>query len=181
MPRIQPVDRKTAPAKTQQLLDSVEKKGGMVPNLFATFAQLPALTQAYLGSSQTLASGVIRAQLREQIALAVSQTNECDYCLAAHSAIGSSVGLSDDEVRDARTATSPDRRTEVALQFARRIVERKGFVSDDDLQEMRSARYTEEEIVEVVGNVALIIFTNYFNHVAETDVDFPAVAELVNS
>lgn len=181
MPRIQPIDRTTAPAKTQQLLDGVEKKLGMMPNLIATMAQSPALAQAYLSFSQALSGGAIPAQLRERIALTVGQANQCGYCLAAHSAVGSSLGLSDDEIRDARTATSPDRKTEAALQFARQIVETRGFVSDEDLEEIRSAGYGELEIAELIGHVAFNIFTNYFNHVAETAVDFPPVPEVISS
>jgi uncharacterized peroxidase-related enzyme len=178
MPRIQPVDREAVPEATQKLLAGVEKKLGMVPNLIATLAQSTSAAQAFLGFSQALAGGVISPQLREQIALAVSEANQCGYCVAAHSAVGSSVGLSVDQLRDARTATSPDRQTEVALQFARCIVDKQGFVSNDDIEDMRNAGYAEQAIVEVTAHVALNIFTNYFNHVAETDVDFPAVAEL---
>jgi uncharacterized peroxidase-related enzyme len=181
MPRIDPVDRATAPAKTQQLLDQVERTLGTVPNIIATMAQSPALTAAYLGFSEALSQGSVRPTLREQIALAVSQNNQCDYCLAAHSAIGSSLGLSEDQVRDARTATSPDRKIEIALQFARRVAEQRGFVANADLDAMRTAGYSEAAIVEIVGYVALTVFTNYFNHVAETEVDFPTAAELVVS
>lgn len=176
MPRILPVDRRNAPAPTGKLLDGVEKKLGMVPNLVATMAQSPAVAQAYLAFSQALSGGVLPAPLREQIALAVGQANECGYCVAAHSAIGSSVGLTDDEVRDARSANSPDRKTEAALRFARAIVDKRGFVSDTDLEEMRTAGYSDAEVTEIIGNVALNTFTNYFNHVAETEIDFPVVA-----
>lgn len=181
MPRIQPINRTTAPANTQKLLDGVEKNLGMMPNLIATMAQSSSLVQAYLSFSQALSGGAIPAQLREQIALAVGQANQCDYCLAAHSAIGTSLGLSQDEIHDARTATSPDRNTEAVLQFARRIVDTRGFVSDDDLEEIRSAGYGEPEIAELVGHVAFNIFANYFNLVAQTEVDFPPVSALVSS
>ena len=101
--------------------------------------------------------------------------------MAAHSAIGSSVGLSDDDIRDARTGAAPNRQTEAALQFARRIVEKQGLLSDADLADVRGAGYSDEEIAELIGHVALTQFTNYFNHIAETEVDFPVVAELVAS
>lgn len=181
MPRIQPIDSTTASPATQKLLAGVQKKLGMVPNLIATMAQSTAVAQAYLSFSQALSGGVVPASLREQIALTVSQANECGYCLAEHSAIGSSVGLSDDQIHDARAATSPDRKTEAVLKFARRVVEKQGFVSNDDIEEIRTAGYSDEFIVEVIGNVALLVFTNYLNHVAETEIDFPAVAELAKS
>lgn len=181
MPRISPVNAESATPEVSRLLTGLKKKLGMVPNLIATMAQSPALANAYLGFSQALAGGVIPTPLREQIALAVSQSNRCEYCLAAHSAIGSSVGLSDDDIRDARTGAAPNRQTEAALQFARRIVEKQGLLSDADLADVRGAGYSDEEIAELIGHVALTQFTNYFNHIAETEVDFPEVAELVAS
>ena len=178
MPRIKPIQIESAPQATQTLLAGVQKKLGMVPNLIATLAQSPAAVEAYLGFSQPLSGGVISSQLREQLALTVSEANQCGYCLAAHSAIGSSVGLTDDQVRDARTASSPDRKTEIALKFARRIIDTQGFVADADIAEMRDAGYDDGAIIEVVANVALTIFTNYFNHVAQTAIDFPEIDKL---
>ena len=116
--------------------------------------------------------------LHEQIALTVSQANQCDYCIAAHAAIGSSIGLTEDELRDARTATSPDRATDAALQFARRVVEKRGAVSDGDIAAIRNAGYSDTEMAEIIAHVALNIFSNYFNLVAQTDVDFPPVADV---
>ncbi len=178
MPRLWPIDRKTAPAATQKLLADVEDKLGMVPNLIATMAQSNSVARAYLGLADALSGGVLAEPLREQIALTVSQANRCDYCVAGHSAVGSSVGLNDDEVRDARNGTSPDRKTEAVLQFARRIVEKRGSVSDDDISEIRDAGYGEPEIVEIIAHVALNIFSNYFNLVAQTEIDFPPVADI---
>jgi len=181
MPRIRPIDRASAPAETQEMLDGVEKKLGAVPNVIATLAQSPASLQAYLRFSQLLSGGVVSARLREQIALAVSQANGCRYCLAAHSAIGSSLGISDDELRDARTATSPDRKTEAALRFTRRVVDQRGAVSESDVDAIRNGGYGDPEIVEIIAHVALNTFTNYLNATAQTEGDFPPVAELVGS
>ena len=178
MPRLWPIDRKTAPAATQKLLADVEDKLGMVPNLIATMAQSTSVARAYLGLADALSGGVLVEPLREQIALTVSQANGCEYCVAGHAAVASSIGLTEDELRDARIATSPDRRTEAVLRFARRIVEKRGSVSVDDIREIRNAGYDELEIVEIIAHVALNIFTNYFNLVAQTEIDFPPVADI---
>ena len=178
MPRIRPVNRKKAPAATQELLARVEDQLGMVPNLIATMAQSTSVARAYLGMAETLADGVLPKSLREQIALAVSQANDCDYCVAGHSAVGSSIGLTDDEVRDARIAISPDRKTEVVLQFAHRIVDTRGSLSDADVAEIRSAGLSDAEILEVIAHVAMNTFTNYVNLIVKTDIDFPPVADI---
>jgi alkylhydroperoxidase family enzyme len=85
-------------------------------------------------------------------------------------------GLGDEEIADSRRGTSTDRKTEAILQFARKIVTERGWVSDDDVQSVRAAGVSDAEIAETVATVALNIFTNYFNHVAGTEVDFPEVA-----
>ena len=178
MPRLNPVNRDTADSQTTELLDAVQQKMGSVPNLISTMAQSPAVAQAYLGFSQQLSSGTLPAKLREQIALVVGETNSCEYCVSAHTVLGKMAGLSEEEAADARRAIAADEKVSQALQFARRIVNSRGQVSDEDVEQVRRAGYTEGEIAEVVANVALNLFTNYFNHVAGTDVDFPKAPEL---
>ena len=177
MARINPVKRDVN-SKTRELLGAVEKKMGMVPNMISTMAQSPTVAKAYLGFSQTLAGGSLSAALQQQISLAVSEADQCNYCLSAHSFLGSKAGLSESDLLDARHGTASDEKTNAALTFARKIVEDRGHVSDEDVEEVRRAGYTDGEIVEIVANVALTIFTNYFNHIADTEVDFPLVPSL---
>lgn len=178
MTRICPVDRE-ADSKTRELFRAVEKKMGMVPNLVSTMARSPAVAQAYLGFAQTLAGGSLPASLREQISLVVSEINQCNYCLSAHSFLGRKAGLSESDVLDARQGTAPDEKATAALVFARRIVEDRGQVSDEDVEEARRVGYTDGEIAEIVANVVLNIFTNYFNTVAGTEIDFPVAPSLL--
>jgi uncharacterized peroxidase-related enzyme len=181
MARIQPVQVSNADPKVAQLFQSVERKLGGVPNLIATLANSRAAAQAYLGFAEALAGGSLPAPLREQLALVVGQTNECDYCVAAHSFLGRKAGLSEGDILDARRGSADDMKTAVALAFARKIVENRGRVSDDDLEDVRRVGYTEGQIAEIVANVAVNTFTNYFNHVAGTETDFPAVPELASA
>ncbi len=177
MSRLQPVQANTADADTQALLSAVEKKLGMVPNMISTMAQSLPVAKAYLAFSDALSGSSIRPKLREQISIAVGATNGCNYCLAAHSAIGKSVGLSDCELVDAQSANATDSKSEVALQFARSVADSRGGVSDDDFEKMRAAGYGDSEIADIIGLVALNTFTNFFNRAAQTEIDFPAVPE----
>ena len=86
--------------------------------------------------------------------------------------------MSVEEIVASRRGTSPDSKTEAALSFARKIVKERGLVSDDDVASLRLAGYDDGAITEIVANVALNIFTNYFNHVAQTDIDFPKASAL---
>ncbi|MDA7978041.1 MAG: carboxymuconolactone decarboxylase family protein [Pirellulales bacterium] len=178
MPRLNPVTQDTASADTAKLLSTVEKKMGTVPNLIATMANSHSVANAYLGFSQALAGGLLSSQLREQISLVVGEANGCDYCVAAHTALGKRAGLSEQETCDARRGVARDNKESAGLEFARKIVTERGVVSDADFQQVRNAGYDDGEIAEIVANVALNVFTNYFNHVAETEVDFPAAPEL---
>ena len=179
MPRIQPIAIDDASETAATVLKGVSKKLGSVPNLFSTMAHSATTLQAYLDFSQRLASGTLKPRLREQISLVVGEANHCDYCVAAHTALGKGAGLSVEETVAARQGDATDSKEQAAITFAKQIVDKKGFVDDEDLRAVREAGFSEGEITEIVSNVALNIFTNYFNHVAQTEVDFPAVPELV--
>jgi uncharacterized peroxidase-related enzyme len=176
--RISALDAATVTGKGKELLDGIQKGLGKTPNIFKTMAHSPAVLQAYLGFSGALKEGVLSAKLRERIALAVGQENNCGYCLAAHSAIGKGAGLQDAEIESARNGKAQDAKEAAILKFAVSIVKNRGNVSDAELTAVRAAGANEAELVEVVANVGLNIFTNYFNHVADPVIDFPAAAPL---
>src|SRR5262249_15448509 len=118
------------------------------------------------------------AKFREQIALAVAQANGCDYCLAAHSAVGRMVGLTAEQIRDSRLGTAVDPKADALIRFALKVVDTGGRVGDGDFDQVRRAGFDDAAIAEVVANVALHAFTNYFNRLAETDLDFPQAPTL---
>lgn len=178
MSRLNVVDPKEAQGRQKELLDAVQNKLGMTPNLVKVFANSPAVLQGYLGLNEGLGEGTLDVQLTEKIALAVSETNGCDYCAAAHTAIGKMVGLSQEQILDARQGGSSDAREDAAIRFANSVTESRGWVSDEDLDSVRSAGFDDEEITEIVAHVVLSIFRNYFNHIAQTPVDFPAADPL---
>ena len=178
MPRLKAIETAEAAPKAKAFLEGVQNKLGMTPNLMRTMANSPAVLEAYLGFGNALGKGTLSPKLREQIALTVGELNGCQYCLSAHTALGKMVGLGDEDIADSRRGVSPDRKTEAVLQFARKVVTERGWVSDDDVESLRAAGTTDAELAEIVGAVALNIFSNYFNHVAGTEVDFPEVEAL---
>ncbi len=178
MSRIQSINPASAIGKAKELLDAVQSKLGLVPNMTRAMASSPAVLDGYLALSGSLSKGALNAKTREQIALTVAETNSCDYCLAAHSAIGKMVGLSAEQIVDSRRGTSVDPKSEAIVRFARQVVEEKGRVSNQEIAQVRAAGLDDGGIAEIVANVALNIFTNYFNHVAETEIDFPKAERL---
>ncbi len=175
MQRIMAVNPSDATGKAKQLLDAVKSKLGITPNMMKTMATSPAALEAYLNFSGALATGLLDAKFREAIALAVAQENSCEYCLSAHSALGKMAGLTPGEIASSRESHSADGKREAGLQFAKALVEQRGEVSDAAVQTVKRAGYSDGEISEIVANVAVNIFTNYFNRVAQTEVDFPHV------
>jgi uncharacterized peroxidase-related enzyme len=175
MPRIKAIETSNAAPEARALLEGVQKKLGMTPNLMRTMAHSPAVLEAYLGFGNSLAQSSLSPKLREQIALTVGEANQCGYCVAAHCTLGKMTGLGDEEIADSRRGTSTDCKTEAILQFARKVVTERGWVDDDDVRSLRAAGANDAEVAETVATVALNIFTNYFNHVAGTEIDFPEV------
>ena len=175
MPRIKPINLTDARGKTKTLLDGVQEKIGTIPNVFRTLAHSPAVLEAYLSFGQALDRGSLSPQVREQIALTVSNANGCEYCASAHTAIGKNLGLDEIELAENLQGCSNDPKVEVALQFARNVIAKRGWVNDTEIEHVRDAGYTDEEIVEIIGTLANTMFTNYFNHIADTKLDFPKV------
>lgn len=175
MSRIQPVNHEESTGKTKELLDAVQSKLGFAPNMMKTMANSPAVLDAYLKFSDALSHGTLNGKVREQIALTAAEINNCGYCASAHTAIGKMVGLNEDSILAARQANAADAKTDAALKFARNLVVNRGQSSDADLEAVKAAGFTDGEIGEIVANVALNVFTNYFNETARTDVDFPVV------
>ena len=175
MPRLNIVNPETAQGKAKSLLDGVQKSLGMIPNIMRALANSPAALEAYLGLLNALGGAGIDAQTREAIALATSGANGCDYCASAHTAIGKMLGLSDEETQANLFGRSSEPTRAAALEFARAIVEKRGWVTDRDLERVREAGFGDAEIADIVATVATTIFSNYFNHIADTEIDFPPV------
>ncbi|WP_435011532.1 carboxymuconolactone decarboxylase family protein [Tundrisphaera lichenicola] len=178
MARITQISPESATGRAKELLDEVKGKLGLVPNMTRAMANAPVVLDGYLQLSGVLGKGTLPARAREQIALAVAQANDCDYCLAAHSTVGRMVGLTAEQISDSRLGTSVDPRTDALIRFALKVLESRGAVGDGDLRDVREAGFDEGAIAEVVANVALHIFTNYFNRMAATDIDFPKAPAL---
>ena len=171
-----PTSIETAPSASQALLQAVKKQLGIVPNLFRVVSNSAAALEGYLGLSGALGKGKLPAPTRERIALAVAEINGCDYCLSAHTYLGKNLAhLDDAEMTANRSGASNDPTADAAVRFAAKVVQARGRVSDDDVRAVKAAGYDDAQVIEIVQHVALNIWTNYVNLVAETEIDFPVV------
>ncbi|GAA3336254.1 carboxymuconolactone decarboxylase family protein [Amorphoplanes nipponensis] len=170
------IDPATATGKTADLLAAVQRGLGVTPNMTRAMANAPALLDGYLALSGALAKGSLKAATRERLALAVAQDNACDYCLSAHSYLAEHAAkLSADDIAAARKGDNDDPKIAALLTFAVAVNTARGSVTAHDLDLVRAAGASDEEIAEVIGHVALNVLTNYFNKAAAVDIDFPVV------
>jgi uncharacterized peroxidase-related enzyme len=176
MARLTQISDADASPAAAELFGAIKGKIGMVPNLYRVVANQPAALVALLQFGDQLGNGSFDAKTREAIALAVAGANKCDYCASAHTTIATAMLKVDAaEAAGHLRATSADARLQAILTLAVAITEKRGFASDADLSAARAAGLSESDIVEIVANVVVNIFTNYMNHVAQTDIDFPVV------
>ena len=175
MSRLTQVSDDQASPAAADLFTAIKSKVGMVPNLYRVLANEPAALKATLTFGEELGKGSFDQKTREAIALAVAGANNCDYCASAHTAISKNLKVDDAEIQSRLNARSSDDKLQAILTFAKAVVDERGFVSDAQLQAARDAGLNEGEIVETIVNVVANILTNYVNHIAQTDIDFPEV------
>ncbi|WP_377273796.1 carboxymuconolactone decarboxylase family protein [Peterkaempfera sp. SMS 1(5)a] len=164
------------PDGAKGILGSVGTQFGFVPNMFATLASNPTILDVVMTLQGTL-SRVLDAKTRHTIALAVSQANGCDYCLAMHTYVSSELGgMSSDDIDLARAGSSIDPKRAAVARFAQQVVESRGQVTDADLAAVRGAGYTDSQILAIVAVAVQFLLTNFINNVNQTDIDIPAVS-----
>lgn len=175
MTRINLVDPASASQTVKPTLEQIKGAFGVVPNMFKAVANSPAALASMWGSFGALGSGAIGAKLGEQIAVAIADRNACNYCLAAHTALGQKAGASAAEMSAAQIGQSDDPKTAAALSFALKVTENRGQIAAADVQALRSAGFDDSAVMEILAHVALNLFTNYVNVAFDVPVDFPSV------
>ena len=175
MSRVQLIDPANTTANRAAILAQIQSAFGATPNMFKAVANSPAALAAMWGAFGALGKGSLGAKLGEQIAVAVAEENRCDYCLAAHTALGKGAGLTEQQLAAAQAGHSADPKVAAALDFSLKLVEQRGQVEAADITTLRSAGYGDEQIVEILAHVALNIFTNYVNVAFDVPLDFAAV------
>ncbi|BBQ00029.1 alkyl hydroperoxide reductase AhpD [Burkholderia sp. SFA1] len=151
--------------------------GGSVPNLFAALGHLaPATLNAALDAEAALASSSLSKQDLETIKLLVSEQTGCDYCVAAHVMLGKMTGLTPDTLRHIRAGQpTGDARRDALIGFVLNLQTTRGTIDESALAAIRAAGYSDTQLAEISLAIAMTIFTNTFNRINDTDVDFPPV------
>jgi uncharacterized peroxidase-related enzyme len=168
----------SATGATAEVYAQVKKAtGGSVPNLFAAVGALtPEVLKTYLNAEGALAAGTLSKQDLETIKLLVSELTGCDYCVAAHHMLGKMTGLSPETLKLIRAGQpTGDAKRDALVRFVRNLQQTSGTISAVEFAAIKAAGYTDAQLVEITLAIALTIFTNTFNRINDTDVDFPPV------
>lgn len=175
MRKMNPIALESASEAAKLTMEMVSKKLGRVPNMYQVMANSPAVLEAYVKYNGALAMGTLGSKMGELIALATAESNNCSYCLSAHSFFGKKIGLSEEEILEGRNFISNDVKMNEGLAFAKKMLETPTLISSNDLEPLRKSHFSDGEILEIVAHVVRNIFTNYINIIAETNVDWPEI------
>ena len=164
----------------QAIFDNLKKALGFVPNLYATFAHSDTALSTYLTLQNSKSS--LSSKAREVINLAVSEVNQCAYCLAAHTALGQMVGFTPEQILDIRAGTAPfDPRLDALARLVRNVVIQRGHADQAVVQAFFAAGWTEANLVDVMLEIGDKTVSNYLHATTQIPVDFPAAVSLADA
>ena len=162
----------TAPEASRPLLENARQKNGFIPNLLGVLAEAPAALQAYMAVTDLLAKSSLRAAERETVLIAASIKNGCEYCVAAHSTIARMQKVSEEVIEALQEERPiPDSRLEALRRFTETLVDKRGWASEQEVQEFLEAGFDRQQILEVVLGVTLKTLSNYTNSLVDTPLD----------
>ena len=169
--------REEVSAANQAIFDNLEKALGFVPNLYATFAHSDNALGNYLNFANSKTS--LKAKEKEVVNLAVSQANNCLYCLSAHTAIGKMNGFTDEQILELRAGkASFDEKLDALARLAKNITENRGTTDAYVVEHFFAAGWTKENLIDTIVLVGDKTISNYINNTTEIPVDFPVAQPL---
>ena len=169
--------REDVSSNNQAIFDNLQKALSFVPNIYATFAYSDTALSNYLAFANAKTSFTNKE--KEVINLAVSEVNQCLYCLAAHTAISQMNGFNADQILELRSGNASfDSKYDALAKLARNIAINRGATDADVLENFFNAGYTKGNLIDAITVVGEITITNYVHRTTEVPVDFPAAQPL---
>jgi len=157
--------------------DTIVKAVGFMPNLFATLGLSDNGLNRYI-SFQNAKSSLSNKE-KEAVNLIVSEVNNCNYCKAAHTAIGKMNGFNDDEALELRKGhASFDSKLNAMVKLSQNIVESQGKVNTEALDAFFKEGYNKQHLVDLILQIGEKTITNYLHGITQIPIDFPEVPEI---
>ena len=162
----------SASAPSANLLTSIEKKYGFIPNLLATMAESPELLEGYATLVGILAKSDLSETEQQIVMMTNNRLNGCGYCMAAHSTLSKMSGIDSNVINALRDGTPiNDAKLEALHVFSAVINQSKGNPTKEQIDAFLGAGYSKRTILEVVLATSIKVMSNYTNHIADTEVD----------
>jgi uncharacterized peroxidase-related enzyme len=176
VPRLSTIALSEATGHAAELFKVAKAAVGKVPNSYVGIGgNSPVALEAVLSLEASLKKSSLSARDIEVVKLVVSQTTGCDYCLAAHTLVSKMIGLERDAILALRQGRpSGDARNDALARFVLHLITTSGTVQTDVVIAIKLAGFTDTQIVDVAMAIATISFTNLFNRINDTTLDFPA-------
>jgi uncharacterized peroxidase-related enzyme len=158
----------TAPEASRKDLEQVKQKFGRIPNFFAVAAESPAAVNAYLSLSNIFRTTGLTPAEQQIVILAASVGNKCEYCVAAHSKGAKAAGVPDDVITAVVNRRSlADEKLEALRKIVSELVEKRGWLSDADVQSFFAHGYTRAQLLDVMVGISMKTLSNYINHLTD--------------
>jgi uncharacterized peroxidase-related enzyme len=155
------VSDQDAAEKIKPVFEGMEKKLGVVPNVFRVMAHNPEMLEAFLGLNATLPRTKLNGKLRELAYIKTSELNDCDYCLHHHRALGKKAGLNDRQVAETAESETSDAYDELEREVMRYAEEVTRHINvNDELLGRLKKKLSDRELVELAMTVGIANFTN---------------------
>jgi AhpD family alkylhydroperoxidase len=157
----------SAPEKSKPVLEQLQQAFGVIPNLAAAIANSPKLLTAFLAVFQQVHSSSLTEPEIQIVLLTDAVANSCAYAVAFHTALALNAGVSSAETDAIRERRAPrDQRFAALATLAKTLIEKRGHLSEQELDSFVSAGITKEQVLEVITVVAASTITNYAGNVA---------------
>lgn len=152
MARISLPDPATATGELKEIFDEIEKAAGKVGNIWRAYGVKPALLRATWERRKALMTrGELRGELREGIALAVSEANGCEYCIQAHTRSLARFGASPERIEALRYRRLEDPAEKALLDYAVKVSTDPHGITDEEVENLRRLGYSDVAIVEATA------------------------------
>lgn len=162
----------SAPENSKPGLEQLQKAFGVIPNIAAAIANSPKLLNSLVGIFQQVHSSSLTEPEIQIVLLADAVANSCTYAVAFHTALGLQAGLGLQEIDAIRERRVPtDKRFAALSTLATTLIEKRGHLSDQELDSFIAAGFTKEQVLEVIAIVAASTITNYFATIASPPLD----------
>ncbi len=165
-------DIDSAPEDSRETLSNAQSNFGMVPNLYGVLAESPAAVKAYSALGQLFIGSSLTPAERHVVWFTINAYHDCQYCMAGHTGMAKGEKISDSIIESARNVSQyDDEKLEALRVFTLKLVEQRGWVSEEDVKAFIETGYTHENILDILVGISHKVLSNYTNHLAQTPVD----------